>query len=330
MKILLLGATGLLGHNVLHRLLDEGYDVVAVVRRREGLYIPLADANIVEGSILDATTLTRAAGGCDAIINCAGTTDMSLLYEKDYMPVNRDLPATLIDIMKHHGIKRLVHISSVDTIGYGDADHPADEHAAMRWPFTESYYALSKRAGEEAILKGLQDAPGLEAVILNPGYMLGAYDVRPSSGEMLRIAYRKSVMCCPRGGKAFVPVADVADAAVRALTRGTSGSRYIVTHRGGHLTIKQLYALQADIMGYRQLCVVVPAWIMLAIGALGDLLRSMGMRSAVSRRNIRQLLVREYYDNHHGLCDLGYVETSLADAIHDFHTWRQRDLHKQR
>ncbi len=66
MKVLLLGATGLLGHNVLLRLVDEGHQVRALVRCAEGL--KLKDlCEVREGSPLDydcPSTATSAACWC--------------------------------------------------------------------------------------------------------------------------------------------------------------------------------------------------------------------------------------------------------------------------
>ena len=324
MKVLLLGATGLLGHNVLQRLLAEGHRVVVLVRRRRSLRIPVTGFEVLESPSFDNDALLCAAEGCEAVVNCAGVTDMSLLHLEDYLGVNRDLCVRVIAAMKHHGIRRLVHVSTVNTIGHGTESHPADESQPMRPPFADSFYARSMRLGEEAVLEGMRDYPGMEAVIINPGYMLGAYDVKPSSGRMLLAAYRKPLMFAPRGGKAFVHVADVAQAAVNALERGVPGNCYIVVNSQACMSIKGLYRLQAAVCGYRQRVVTAPDWLLLAAGRVGDLLRLMGVKTQVSTCNIRQLLVREYYDNHHGLCDLGFPETPIADAIRDFHSWKNK------
>lgn len=61
MKVLLLGATGLLGHNVLLRLMEEGHQVVALVRRADGIHLPQGTWETVVGSLLDYNTLEKAA-----------------------------------------------------------------------------------------------------------------------------------------------------------------------------------------------------------------------------------------------------------------------------
>ena len=56
---------------------------------------------------------------------------------------------------------------------------------------------------------------------------------------------------------------------------------------------------------------------------MGDLLRKMGVRTQVCTMNIRQLLVREYYDNSLARKDLDMKETPIEDAIREFHEWRK-------
>ena len=244
MTVLLLGGNGLLGHNVLKLLLEQGYAVHALVRNPNGLRtetFPLVQTllKVVKGSLLDDDDLRKAAEGCDAIVNCAGTTDMSLLHYNDYLPVNSNLCHRLVQLMAQVGITRLVHTSTANTIGYGEPNCPATETAPMKYPFTDSYYARSKSEGEAELLQAVEAHPDWHVVVLNPGFMVGAYDTKPSSGVLLLTGYRKPLMVCPKGGKSFVHVADAATAVVHAIERGESGKRYLLT--GENLTLRQFY-----------------------------------------------------------------------------------------
>lgn len=322
MEVLLLGATGLLGHNVLQRLTATGHQVVAVVRRRSALTIEPPDTTIIEGDITNPQTVTSAAEGCEAIVNCAGVTDMSLLHLKDYQAVNVELCRSIVSAMKTHGIKRLIHVSTINTIGHGTASCLADEQEPMKPPFSKSYYAESKRDGERIVLEAASEHPDWHAVVVNPGYMIGPMDVKPSSGRMLLLGYRKPLMFAPRGGKSFVDVRDVATAVVNALTMGRNGERYIAVNSHENHTIKYLYQLQAQTMGYRQRVLAIPNGLLLAAGWLGDMVRLLGIRTELSSCNVRQLMVREYYDNLHAVNELAMPETDLAQSIRDFHAWR--------
>jgi len=81
--------------------------------------------------------------------------------------------------------------------------------------------------------------------------------------------------------------------------------------------------MQARVCGYRQWVLTAPSWLLLAAGYVGDLLRKMGVRTQVCTMNIRQLLVREYYDNSLARKDLDMKESPIEDAIREFHEWRK-------
>lgn len=321
MTILLLGGSGLLGHNVLHRLLDQGHAVHALVRNTAAIHLSSSSEGLTlfQGSLLRDEDLFRAAQGCDAVINCAGTTDMSLLHPDDYKPVNSLLCHRLVQLMAQVGITRLVHTSTANTIGFGTPSHPATEESPIQPPFADSFYARSKQEGEMYLLQAARQHPDWHIVILNPGFMVGPFDTKPSSGTLLLTGYRKPLMFAPKGGKSFVHVADVAAAAVNALAMGQHGGRYLLT--GENLTLQQFYRLQAQTMHYRQLLIPVPNWLLGIVGRVGDLLRCCGLATQVSTRNVRQLMVREYYDNSRAVSQLTISQTPISQAVSDFFNW---------
>ena len=330
MKVLLLGASGLLGHNVLRRLLDDGHAVRVLVRRADAVRMDEGGWETLVGSLTDDATLQAAAEGVEAIVNCAGVTDMSLLHREDYVEVNSTLCSRLVEVMKYHGIRRLVHVSTTNTIGNGTTASPATEESPMQEPFLSSYYADTKMDGERALLTAARQHTDWHLVVVNPGYMIGPMDVKPSSGRLLLAAYRRRVMLAPRGGKAFVDVRDVAQAVVNALTKGRNGERYIAVNSRGCLAISDLYRMQARVAGYRQRVLSVPDGLLSLVGLLGDGLRRLGIRTEASTRNVRQLMVREYYDNSHTINELKMNETPLEQSIADFYRWREENGIKQR
>lgn len=329
--ILLLGASGLLGHNVLRLLLERGESVRVLLRPGSSLLpgiggqIGLQDTPELQyGSLLDPDTLLRAAEGCDAIVNCAGTTDMGLRRLDDYLQVNRDLPRLLCRVMDETGIHTLVHTSTANTLAPGTREHPSDESAPFAAPFDRSFYAISKKEGEDVLLDYAGRHPERRIVIVNPGFMLGAYDPKPSSGTLLLAAYRRRLMAAPCGGKSFLHVRDAATAIANALERGESG-RYLLT--GEYLTFREFYALQAKVCGYRQRFFTLPTPMVRLAGRLGDLVQGLGMRSMLCTRNTDQLLVGEWYDCSRARRDLGLPHTPVADAIRDFFAWRASQPH---
>lgn len=339
MKVLLLGATGLLGHNVLISLLMRGHDVVALVRNSARLQKPhLVEEAIQQGrlrieedktsnqtrdKVHSMSVLLQSARGCDSIIDCAGITDMSVLHFKDYLPVNVGLCDSLLQVMETLEIRKLVYVSTANTIGYGSVDKPGHETIDIQYPFTESWYAQSKLLAEEKLVTAARNNPHSHIVIVNPGFMVGPYDTKPSSGALLVAGYRHRFMASPRGGKSFIHVHDVAEATVNALTMGRSGERYLLT--GENMSLKDFYQLQARVCNYRQSVLVLPNWLVLVAGRLGDLLRGFHIRTQLSSRNVRQLLVLEYYTNAKASDELQMPHTDIAQSIADFWRWRNGD-----
>ena len=324
--ILLTGASGLLGHNVLITLLRRGEQVIAPLRDASRLHLPasLADSpNLhvipMEGIQFSLPESAFHHSTISAIINCAGTTDMSLPTIDDFMPVNKDLVEHLVTLMRDHDIPTLVHVSTANTIGYGSADSPTTEAAPFQEPFTDSYYARSKREAEQMLDKVAHDGSGRRIVIVNPGFMVGAYDTKPSSGKLLLAGYKRRWMAVPKGGKSFVHVRDAAEAVVNAVTMGVNGERYLLT--GESMTLREFYELQAEVCGYKQRVLELPDVLVLVAGRVGDMLQCMKVRTQLCTRNVRQLLVCEYYDNGKARRHLAMPQTPIVDAIEDFFGW---------
>ena len=75
MKILVTGAGGFIGVRLLHRLLNDGHDVVALVRSVRGeLKIPRERLTVVKGDMNDTASLDRAVAGCDVVVHLANAT----------------------------------------------------------------------------------------------------------------------------------------------------------------------------------------------------------------------------------------------------------------
>src|SRR4051794_976857 len=72
MRILVVGSTGVLGRNVVPRLLERGHEVRALYRRPEqASFLAEMGAETAPGDILDRNSLLDAARGCDAALHIA-------------------------------------------------------------------------------------------------------------------------------------------------------------------------------------------------------------------------------------------------------------------
>ena len=86
-------------------------------------------------------------------------------------------------------------------------------------------------------------------MIVNPTYMIGPRDARPSSGKLVIKLAKRQVPGSTPGYNNFVDVRDVARGMIAAWQKGKRGERYIL---GGHdMTYRDLFSTVARIAGVK-------------------------------------------------------------------------------
>lgn len=181
MRVLVTGANGLLGHHVIMQLLERGYDVRIIVRSTEKIKFDINRVECVIGSFADKNVVLDAAMSCDAIIHIAAVTDTNLFTYSDYESINVNATKQLVDVAFQLSIKKFVFVSTCNTIGYGNKYKLADETCEIQYPFTKSFYAKSKLEAEQLFSCYSKNN---HLVIINPTFMIGDYDTKPSSGNL--------------------------------------------------------------------------------------------------------------------------------------------------
>ena len=318
MKVLVTGANGLLGHNVVFELLKQQYSVRILVRSTKNIHFYLEKIEVFEGNFTDYKTLKQAASGCGAIIHIAAVTATNLLHYEDYRKINVDGSALLIKVANELNINRLVYVSTANTIGFGTERKLADESFNIEFPFSESFYAQSKVASEQLFIEA-SDKPNKHIVIINPTFMIGAFDTKPSSGKLILMGYKKRLMFAPKGGKNFVAVEAVAVSICNALVGGQNGERYLAS--GINLSFKEFYSLQMQVENYSQHIFELPSFILILTGKVGDLIRFLGIKTELCSMNLKQLMIREYYSNTKAKSELTLPETNIKIAIKEAIDW---------
>jgi nucleoside-diphosphate-sugar epimerase len=318
MKVLVTGANGLLGHNVVIELLKQQHSVRIIVRSTKNIQFDVNKVEVFEGNFTDFKTLQQAARDCDAIIHIAAVTATNLLHYEDYRKINVEGSARIIKVANDLNINRIVYISSANTIGFGTEQQFSDERFNIEFPFSESFYARSKMESEQLFIAA-SNVPDKHIVIINPTFMIGAFDTKPSSGKLMLMGYKKWFMFTPKGGKNFVTVKDVAVCVCNALVQGRNGERYLAS--GINLSFSEFYSLQSQIGNYRQYVFELPDFILILIGKFGDFLRRLGIKTELCSMNLRQLIIREFYSNAKAKSELKLPQTDLKIAIKEAIDW---------
>ncbi|PPK99222.1 NAD-dependent epimerase/dehydratase family protein [Parapedobacter indicus] len=322
MNVLVTGANGLLATNTIIALLSRGYRVTGLIRDvNKFLLPPQSNLKLVVGDITHAESLEKAAAGCDCIIHCAATTEQSLLRYETYYRINVIGTEHVIQAALKNAIKKIVYIGTANTFGYGSLQRPGNETHPPKAPFSHAWYAKSKLEGQQKILAAARQ---LSVTVVSPTFMIGPYDGKPSSGAIIRMGYGKKLVFHPPGGKNFVNVEDAAVGVVDALEKGKDGEAYLLA--GENLTYRQFFRKVNDQTGQRPILIQLPRFALLAAGHLGNLLRSLGIKTPLSSTNMEILCVRNYYSNQKAQKELGTVfhpiENGIGKAIHWFKAQR--------
>ena len=321
-RVAITGASGLLGGNLAAELVAAGHEVVAT--RRAGTRVGhLADLPIAwrDADLGSADALAAAFAGCAAVFHCAALVTIKRHVTPEMTAANVTGTDRVIDACVAAGVARLVHTSSVVAIGLSTDGRPCDETATWNFEsegFTDAY-AITKHRAEESVLAARSR---LDAVIVNPTYMLGPRDARPSSGKLILDVARRRVPGWTPGYNNFVDVRDVARGMIAAWQRGRRGERYIL---GGHdLTYGDLFRAIADAAGTRPPRLRVPHPVARVVGAWGDLVERFGGSPVVNSTQVRYAFTDRFRFTHaKATRELGYAPGPLAPALRDALAWFQ-------
>ncbi len=319
-RVVITGASGLLGGNLAAELRAQGHQVIAT--RRAGTKIfHLDDLTIawVDADLGSIEALARAFTGADAVFHCAAAVSVKREVTPEMTAANVTGTANVVEAAVRAGVPRLVHTSSVVAVGLSTDGRPCDETAT--WNFDAlglvDAYAITKRRAEDAI-HAARDR--IDAVIVNPTYMFGPRDARPSSGKLIVDVVRRRVPGWTPGYNNFVDVRDVARGMIAAWQRGRRGERYIL---GGHdMTYGDVMREIARVAGVAPPRLRVPRPAAWALGKWGDLVERLGKEPIVNSTQIRYAYTDRFrFRSEKAAAELGYAVSPLEPAIRDAVAW---------
>lgn len=316
---LVTGATGLVGNNVVRLLVDRGVPVRVLVRPggpRDGRIFAGMPVERVEAALDDEAGLDRAADGVSTVVHSAAVVHVGWRHRAEMHAANVDGARRLARAARRAGA-RLVHVSSVDALGLRADGAPADEETPPGG-LPECPYVTTKREAEREVIAQVEQ--GLDAVIVNPVYMLGPWDWKPSSGRMLLEVGAGKGLLAPPGANDFVDVRDVAAGILAALTRGQRGRRYIL---GGHpLSYLDAWRIFARAAGRRPPLGVAPRLAVRAAGRIGDAVSLLTRRERpVNSAATAMSMVAHNFSCARARAELGYAYRPLEATAADAWAW---------
>jgi dihydroflavonol-4-reductase len=319
-KALVTGASGFIGGAVAQALLRRG-DAVRVLLR-PGSTPNLSDGaevEVVRGDLRDAQAVREAAEGCEAIYH-VGAVYSFAERPSVVLAVNVGGTRNVLEAARGTGA-RVVYTSSIATVG-GVRDGKIPDEQSMPHGPPAGPYKQSKREAEALVRNAARD--GVDAVIVNPTFPVGAGDVKPTpTGAVIRDFLAGRMPAYVETGMNVVDVEDVAQGHLLAFDRGARGERYILGH--GNRTMREFLEELALVSGRRAPRVRLPHALALGI-ALADAFvseRLLHRAPRVPLEGVRTAREVMFADCRRAVRELGLRQTPVREALEKAVRWFQ-------
>jgi len=320
MKILVTGADGLLGSNLVRELLSRRHEIRAFVQPgRQQVTLEGLAIEKFAGNLLSTEEVVQSAEGCDAIIHCAASTAVWPIRSEIINKVNIDGTKNIIQAVYKNKVQRLIYVGTANSFGFGSKDQPGIEGN----PYKSATYGLdymdSKYKAMQVVLEEVKKN-SLPAVVVNPTFMFGPYDSTPSSGAMIVALYKGKVPGYTSGGRNYLCAKDAAVAIANALTQGRVGECYILGNE--NLSYKEIFTKISSTIGVKPPSLSIPSVFAKLYGHIGSLIGTItGKAPAVSYPLSRIASDEHYYSPVKARKELGLPQTPVETGIRESFEW---------
>jgi dihydroflavonol-4-reductase len=320
MQILVTGANGFLGANLVRELVNRGETVKAFVRPSADISsLKNVDCNIFRGEVSSPDDVLRGLEDCDAVVHAAGTTSVKPEPFEKFKKINVDATENVVHAALRQGNKRLVYVSTANAFAPGSKKAPGDEGSPFPLLHLNDGYVNSKYMAQQCVLTHVKKN-SLNAVIVNPTFMIGPYDSKPSSGKIVLLGLKKGIQWYPPGGKNFVHVADVAKGIYHALMSGRQGECYLLA--GKNFSYKEFFQELNEVVGRKPIQILIPKPLLHFAGGVGEIWNAVSSRKVVlNLTNAKLLCLDNYYIDKKAKEEFNVTTTPIQAAIEESLEW---------
>lgn len=312
-RVLLTGGSGFIGGALNSALNRAGFHVLALNRNTTAsLELAASGSEVFLGSVADAALIKKAVEQVDAVFHLAGVVSHHSRDAAIMQAVNVDGTRNIIEALRNTG-KRLIHVSSVATIGALDAPgSPLDETATYNLSALNLPYFETKRRAELDVTAAVQSG-ALDAVIINPSTVFGPRDGLKGSRSAHVRAVAGKLFACPEGGVSIASIDAVCEAMIYALEHGQRGERYILG--GENISIFEMFKIIAAAADSNPPRFVIPTPLLKSLGYLCQPLEHLGFKTPLNITAVRTATLYHWYSSAKAQRELKYKPLSAPEAL---------------
>jgi nucleoside-diphosphate-sugar epimerase len=320
MKIFVTGVTGLLGRHVAELCNNEGHEVFALIRDKKiNSSFFNFDLNICYGDLTKTDSLPDKLYNSEIVVNCAADTNMLSVRNRKQVETNINGINNLIIASKKAKIKKFIHISSANTIAFGDIANQANESVKLKTAHYRLPYINTKIIGEEILLQEFE-CNNFPVIILNTTFILGPNDINISSGKLILSSIKKQILLYPKGGKNIVDVRDVAQTILKSIYKGKTGNNYLLSNE--NLTYKEIFNYVGEYANVSAPQHQMPNFMRIIIGYIGTCFEFITHKSiSINNKTMKLSSENHYYKADKAKRELGFNPRPVKETIKDTVNW---------
>ena len=318
LRALVTGASGFVGSALVHELHKQGWQVDILVRPTASLTdiagLPLG---VHLGDIVDpASVQSSISPGTDAVFHVAASTSVWSRRNQDQQQINVNGTHNVLNAAVKAQSRRFIHTSSFTTWGFQDRvlTEDSERTAATDW----INYVRTKYVAEQYVLDAAQTGR-MDAVILNPGHILGPGD-RHNWSRMFTLLNAGKLPGVPPGSGPFADVRQVAKAHIEAFHRGRNGEKYLLG--GESVSFLELIRIAGEVLGKPVPKKPTPAWLLKFVAHLYELgSRVTGNEPDLTPESALMISSRLECDSSRAQRELDYSITPIKTLVQDSVDW---------
>jgi dihydroflavonol-4-reductase len=320
MTVLVTGANGFMGSNIVRELIKDGADVRVTIRKdSDTRNIDDLDVETVFCDIRDKESVKSALKGCDTLYHTAAYFAHWAADKKLFYNINVEGTKILLEEALFQGLEKVVYTSTSNTIGSHGAGNFVKEDAEFNGWEAGDHYAISKYLAEIEAKKICEK--GLPLVIVNPTLVIGVRDRKPTpSGALIVDIANGDMPGYIEGAINVIDVEDVARGHIQAAQKGRIGERYLFGNE--NLYVGDFFKLIAEIAGVKPPKRKIPYRVALLLGYLFQVgARVTKKPPIVSVSQVRLGKMGEHFDCSKAVNELGLKQTPIKKTIEKAINW---------
>jgi nucleoside-diphosphate-sugar epimerase len=272
MKIMITGATGFIGSELIKKLTDQGNYIHALCRSSSNVeHLLKPNIKLFLGDILDQQSIANCMDGCEQIYHLAAYAKNYAKSPNTFFDSNNNAVRMILNLALEKKVKKVLVMSTSMT--FGPSNHHAVNEDSTRSIQPLTFYEASKIEAEKTVSDFL--GKGLEIVIVNPTRLFGPGLITEGNSvtKMIQLYLSGKFRLILGDGNSvgnYAFISDVVDGCINAMNKGRDGARYILG--GENLSYNQFFAGLKDLSGKKYRMIHVPVKAGLLLGEAEELL----------------------------------------------------------